>query len=149
MEIFDVIDKDGNPTGETVTRERHMQKAFRTGQHIYGSFAKKKDAYRCCYRNGRRIKTLSRECLTLLQPDISRLVMNRSNLHSANSKKNSGFMQHRNSSTLLEPSRSPSRKNSTEKCSAMKNSHLCIFMISSGYHGADFTERRSRSRRMV
>ena len=50
---------------------RHIQRASHTGQHIYGFFAKKKDAYRCCYRNGRKIKTLSRECSTLLQPDIS------------------------------------------------------------------------------
>ena len=36
MEIFDVIDKDGNPTGETVTRERaHASALYLTPSVIY------------------------------------------------------------------------------------------------------------------
>ena len=119
MEIFDVIDKDGNPTGETVTREQaHTEGIPHRTAHIW--ILREKEG---------RVQVLLQK-RAMNQRDISRRVMSHSSLHFANSKKNSGFMQHRNSSTLLETSRSPSRKNSTEKCSAMKNSHLCIFMIS-------------------
>ena len=48
MEIFDVIDKDGNPTGET---NRHIRRASHTGQHISGFFEKKKGVYRYFFRN--------------------------------------------------------------------------------------------------
>ena len=53
MEIFDVIDKDGNPTGETVTRETGTCRGHPTPDSTYmDSFAKKKDAYRSvAYRN--------------------------------------------------------------------------------------------------
>lgn len=130
MEIFDVIDKDGNPTGETVTREQaHTEGIPHRTAHIW-ILRKKEGRIQVLLQKRSKNKDSFPGMFDTSSAGHIQQVMNRSNLHSANSKKNSGFMQHRNSSTLLEPSRSPSRKNSTEKCSEMKNSHLCIFMIS-------------------
>ena len=95
MEIFDVIDKDGNPTGETVTREQaHTEGIPHRTAHIW-ILRKKKDGIQVLLQKRSKNKDSFPGMFDTLQPDISRQVMNRSNLHSANSKKNSGFMQHR------------------------------------------------------
>lgn len=84
MELFDVIDSKGNPTGQIVSREKRMQREFRTEQLIYGSSVKKKAECRFSYRNDHRIRIPFRENLILLQPDIFRQEMNHWNLHFGN-----------------------------------------------------------------
>ena len=84
MELFDVIDSKGNPTGQIVSREKRMQREFRTGQHISGLSVKKRAEYRYSYRNDHRIRIPFRENLILLLQVIFRQEMNHWNLHFGN-----------------------------------------------------------------
>ena len=70
------------------------------------------------------------ECSTLLQPDISKQVMNRSESALRELEEELGI--HATPEQLHFAGTFPISfaKRITEKCSAMKNSHLCIFMIS-------------------
>ena len=122
MEIFDVIDKDGNPTGETVTRERaHAEGIPHRTAHIW--ILRKKEG-RIQVLLQKRSKNKDSFPGMFDTSSAGHIQAGDEPLESALRE----LMQHRNSSTLQEPSRSPLRKNSTEKCFVMKNSHLCTFM---------------------
>ena len=130
MEIFDIIDENGNPTGKTVTREKaHTDGIPHRTAHIW--IIRKKD--------GRVQVLLQKRSMNkdsfpgkfdTSSAGIYRSVMSRRNLQSVNCMRNWESRLHRISWNLRELFQSPSKKNFMEKCFAMKKLHLYISMIS-------------------
>ena len=84
MELFDVIDSEGNPTGQIVSREKaHAEGIPHRTAHMW-IIREKKAECRFSYRNDHRIRIPFRENLILLQPDIFRQETNHWNLHFGN-----------------------------------------------------------------
>lgn len=119
MEIFDIIDKEGNPTGRTVTREKaHAEGIPHRTAHIW--IIRKKD--------GRTQVLLQKRSMNkdsfpgkFDTSSAGHIQAGDEPLESANSTKNSASRPPQPSSNLPEPSPSPLQKNSTANCSATKN----------------------------
>ena len=128
MEIFDVIDKDGNPTGETVTREQaHTEGIPHRTAHIW--ILRKKEG---------RIQVL-----------LQKRSKNKDSFPGMFDTSSAGHIQAGD-----EPLESALRELEEELGihATPEQLHFAgTFPISFAkeFHGADFTERRSRSRRMV
>ena len=86
MELFDVIDSKGNPTGQIASREKaHAEGIPHRTAHIWIILReKKRGEYRYSYRNDHRIRIPFRENLILLLQVIFRQEMNHWNLHFGN-----------------------------------------------------------------
>lgn len=84
MELFDVIDSEGNPTGQIISREKaHAEGIPHRTAHIW-IIREKRAECRSFYRNDHRIRIPFRENLILLLQVIFRQEMNHWNLHFGN-----------------------------------------------------------------
>ena len=76
MEIFDIVDENGMPTGETIERNEAHRKGI---CHRTGTSAS------CFYKKDQRTKTVSRDVMIPLRQGIFMQAMNQSHLHCVSS----------------------------------------------------------------
>ena len=129
MEYIDIVDEQGNPTGEKVERSiAHSQGIRHRTAHIW--IVRKVNGRYQVLMQKRAIKNPFRECLIPHQRDISRQVMSLWNRHYVSFTRNWESVHSRRNWNLPEIFVYPMRKNSTEKCSGIMKSLLCIFTVS-------------------
>ena len=84
MEIFDIIDENGNPTGKTVERSIAHAEGIRHALRISGSSAGKMEEQRSFFKKDPETRILFQENLILHLQATYRQGMNRWNQHCGN-----------------------------------------------------------------
>ncbi len=130
MEYIDIVDDQGNPTGEKVERSiAHSQGIRHRTAHIW-IVRKVNGRYQVLMQKRAMNKESFPGMFDTHQRDISRQVMSLWNRHYVSFTRNWESVHSRRNWNLPEFSYIPMRKNSTEKCSGIMKSLLCIFTVS-------------------
>lgn len=127
MELFDVIDSKGNPTGQIVSREKaHAEGIPHRTVHIWIIREKEGRVQILLQKRSQNKDSFPGKFDT---SSAGHIQAGDEPLESAirELKEESGTVQYRNNCILPEPSQYLLQKNSTEKCSGTKRLHLFIF----------------------